>query len=440
MKLPTALRIEGSPDGHLSFYIFCCSVAMSLVGMMLWLYGVNTIRLVMLQLSQIGYLTSFIVAFFVERRYQLLSPIGWSALCFYAFFLIYSWSVGWINHGFYPKYIPNLLWDLGFFSIGLSTLSWVGVTQKQVKVYIITHISLFLIYMLLSYRYMDFLLAFTSARGKTFGSMSEELGSFTVVYQVHQIFYSMVLPALGLAITFIKEKRYIILESIGLMLMMALGLFYQKRNVFLEIIIFSLIMVFLPSLKITRREISVKVIGVIALLVFFGLYLGNELIHSGVDLVLDRILATKNSSKPNDRIVETLHYFTVFDSPSYIFGRGLASTVPDTPGGNNLHIGYSNFLLKGGIPMLFSITSLLLVSVLAGFYKFLLTGIRLQLWLPLAYLFGTYVYLSSWGWFPSILGLPLALFSFDIVSQFKTTPKESAAINESTEEPFKDRT
>jgi len=200
--------------------------------------------------------------------------------------------------------------------------------------------------------------------------------------------------------------------------MLFLGLFYQKRNVFLELAIFTSFFVVLPSLKITKAGVYLKIIGLAAVLALIGLYMSNDLFNTGVNLVINRFTAGVEKTGPNERLAETLFFLDQFLTEYDWIGRGLTSYVPGTEGGNNLHMGMGNFILKGGYFMLVSVTLLLITNIIVSIKSFFLKGKKMLLWIQVFVLLAIYTYLSLWGWFPNIMYLPVALLMYDIDRNF----------------------
>jgi len=282
------------------------------------------------------------------------------------------------------------------------------------------YLFFFLIDIILTAKYLNPLVAFNAVdRGDAFRSVAEGLGHAYKAYHLHTILSALALVFFAFTLEFIKEKKWIFMSFLSVIAMLFFGLFYQKRNIFLEIGLFTVFFVFLPSFKITRTGRNLKILGGVVIFGLVVLYFNNELLNSGVNLVLNRFSEGANKSGPNERLAETYFFFEQFDSIYYFFGRGLTSFVSGTEGGNNLHLGMGNFILKGGYLMLGSLTVLLLLNILFSIRLFFLKGIKVLLWIQVFCLFSNYVYLSFWGWFPDIMSFPLSLFIYDINKTFK---------------------
>lgn len=394
--------------------------------MLLWIWDLNTIRLALITTGLFGYLTAGITAVFYEKKLNKLSVLGKAGVLFYVFFFFYGLIVNQLGDGFYPKYFPNLLWDCGFFFIGLGCLSFINIGVKEIKWVIGFYLSFFLLDLIITAPYLNPTVAFQATdRRDAFRLISDALGHAHKAYQLHVILSSLALIFFAFTLEYIKEKKWVICSALAVAAMLFLGLFYQKRNIFLEISVFAFFFIFLPSFKITKTGRNLKIFGSLVILFLIGLYFTNDLINSGVNIVLNRFEDSGNVShggkNTNERLEETYHFFRQYDEVYYWIGRGLSSFVIGAEGGNNLHLGMGNFILKGGYIMLASVTSLLLLNIFYSVKLFFFKGIKIVLWIQAFCLAAIYTYLSLWGWFPNIMYLPVALYMYDINRTFKRT-------------------
>lgn len=411
--------VKVSPSDHWSVNIFIAGMACTFFGMLLWVWDFNTIRLGLIVLGLILYLFAGLVAIFFEGKLNKLSFLGKAGVFFYVFFYGYCILVNQLSDGFHEGYVPNFFWDSGFFFVGLGTLSFVDIGKAEMKKFIGFYLAFFVLDLVITAPYLNASVAFASGdRRDSFRQISEALGHAHKAYQLHVILSSMALISLAFAIEYIKEKKWILLSIGGVLGMLFLGLFYQKRNVFLELVIFTSFFVILPSLKITKAGVYLKVIGLAAVLALIGLYISNDLFSTGVNLVINRFTAGVEKTGPNERLAETLFFLDQFSTEYDWIGRGLTSYVPGTEGGNNLHMGMGNFILKGGYFMLVSVTLLLITNIIVSIKSFFLKGKKMQLWIQVFVLLAIYTYLSLWGWFPNIMYLPVALLIYDIDRSF----------------------
>ena len=390
--------------------------------MLLWIWNLNTIRLSLIVTGLFFYLTAGLTAVFYEKKLSKLSVLGKAGVLFYVFFYFYGIVVNQFGDGFYPKYFPNLLWDSGFFFIGFGCLAFVNIGKKELKWLIGFYLSFFLLDLIITAPYLNPAVAFTATdRRDAFRQVSEALGHAHKAYQLHVILSSLALIFFAFTIEYINERKWVFFSALAVVGMLFFGLFYQKRNVFLEIGVFSTFFILIPSFKFTKIGRNLKIFGTGVILFFIGLYFTNDLINSGVNLVLNRFTQGSEKTGPNERLAETLHFFEQYEPVYYWMGRGLASFVPGTEGGNNLHMGMGNFVLKGGYFMLSCVTILLVLNIIVSLRTFFLKGQKTALWIQCFCLVAIYSYLALWGWFPNIMYLPIAFLMYDINRTFKHT-------------------
>lgn len=396
---------------------------MTCTGMLLWVWGFNSLRLGLIVLAEFGYLSAGLIAIFYENKFSKLSIVGKLAVGFYIFFYFYCFLVSFLGDSFHTDYVSFLFWDSGFFFIGIGCLAFVGAKKSDFKIFVSSYLLFFLLDLLITGRYLDPSVAFAgSNRAVAFKLISDALGHAHQAYQLHVILSSLALLSFAFSVEFIKERLWIIISFLPILAMIFLGMFYQKRNVFLEIGFFGVFYALIPSFKILKRGLYFKTFAFLFLIFCLSFYFLNDLFKSGLDLVLERFLNSGNVAhegySSNERIAETQFFLDQYDLVYHFIGRGLTSFVPDTEGYNSMHLGAGNFILKGGYIMLFSVTCLLLLNIGLGVKKFFLSGDKMLLWISSFSLFSFYTYLSMWGWFPNIMYLPIALFLYDIYQNY----------------------
>lgn len=418
--------IRISRESNISVKVFILGMLMTFTGMLLWIWNLNTIRLGLIVVAELAYLSAGLIAIFFEKKHTKLSFLGKAALFFYSFFYFYCLLVNQFANGFHSDYIPNLFWDSGFFFIGFGCISFVGARAKELKLLVGSYIAFFILDLAVTGKYLNAAVAFTATdRRDAFRLISESLGHAHKAYQLHVILSSLALLMFAFVVEFVREKKWVFISLIGVLAMFFLGLFYQKRNVFVEAVLFAFFFIFLPSFKTTRRGLYFKVLGMIAVAGLVALYFVNDLFNSGINIVLNRFQNSGNRAaegdgySSNERIAETQFFLDQFESYYYFIGRGLTSFVPGAEGGNNLHLGAGNLILKGGYFMLLCFTILILLNVLVGIKRFFIHGEKMLLWLASFTLVSFYTYLAMWGWFPNIMYLPIALFLYDIYRNFE---------------------
>lgn len=132
----------------------------------------------------------------------------------------------------------------------------------------------------------------------------------------------------------------------------ALGMLFQKRIILLEILFMGCIYIILNRDHLTRvaKAISMALVVCIIMASILASVLHFDIIQS----IEGTIARTKGESfKGFDRFVEFKDLFSQFSGSFLLVGTGLGSNQTG-PGRGNVHIGWLNFIFKGGFVLLAS--------------------------------------------------------------------------------------
>ena len=363
---------------------------------------------------------SGIVALVNEDRYRKISNLAKGLLWTLIYFFCQGIVMNTIADGFHADYIPNFFWDTGFVAIGLSAFALIGCTTRELKLVILIYFAVFVLDMLLTLKYLDLSGVLSSGdRRDAFRAVESGVGDTkNAVYILHMILAQMFFLIFALCIEYIRKWKWILACIPFMLLTLYLGVFYQKRFVFAEFALFLSVFIMAPSAKESMKGILSKIIilvlGIIAGVVAYN----NKTVSFLFGLVGNRFLEGAEKGAGFERFDETAHFFAQYDFYYYIFGRGFTSFVTGAEGGNNLHLGMGNFILKGGYIILTLFTVMLVISFFKGIWNLWSTNRRFDLWISTYVLLAIYTYLSFWGWFPNIIFVSLAILSSDFTKNF----------------------
>ncbi len=319
-------------------------LAINTIGSFIWIFGFHLTRLILL--SGTGLILLFL---FYKRK----TPDSITFLKFWIFLML---VFGLQNYG--EEYFPIFIQDLCSFGMIISAYLLKDTSFKQIK-----KIGFFLIIIpIVYYAYSVPLMDFSLIRLGNF-DRNEALNSFGntllpggadrsyVIYMTQQLMLTYLYLFLLLLPLFYKYfKKYQILSIIVLILSIALLLtiYYQKRQSLVELILISILYILFYRQNLTGLipKNSLISISIIAALIIFIISL------NALSVVLDRFSELNENLKEFDRFEETIYTLSQFSISDWIFGKGIGSYMPNTPGFSMMHIGYSNLIFKGGIVLL----------------------------------------------------------------------------------------
>ncbi|MDI6452380.1 hypothetical protein [Peloplasma aerotolerans] len=164
-------------------------------------------------------------------------------------------------------------------------------------------------------------------------------------------FYWAVLPFIVLAIVYKKDKIVAVLYLLSAII---LNLIFIKRAIFVDTaIVFSVyILMLILYTKNSFKKLLQFLLLIAVLMLGLYLLLGDfliELIHT----VFSRFEQTAENITTFDRFVESMNYFKNATFFEILLGKGFLGTHSGQGTiSNALHVGWSNFILKGGIFLL----------------------------------------------------------------------------------------
>jgi len=381
------------------------------------------VKLIFIQIGLLLFFITGLTAIFYDQKVRLLSLSGKWVLCIYIFFLLNGFVQNIFSDGFHAKYLPNLSWDIGFYLIGIACLSFVGVTNRDLKRLVAIYIVSCILILIVTVPYMNSAVVLLSERRKeAFIQVGEGFESRNLIYITQRMLGSLAILFFALSMTFIRKRRYILFSLIPVGMALYFGLYYQKRDTFVQMAFFIFVFYFLPSIKFSFNRTMYKMFGIIGIFVSLLIAYQQPLIRTATNNVIDRFTIYSENRQVYDRASETEYMLNQFPSYYYILGRGHSSFFEGNSfqkGNNNLHLGMGNFILKGGYLMLLSYTALLLINTIRGARYLFMNNERLMFWLSAYCLISIYTFVAYWGWYPNIIYLPLALFSFDIIRNYE---------------------
>lgn len=405
---------------RISIWFLAVALILNFGGLIVWLFGMNTIRLAMTVVSIFFFAISGILALVKEGTYAKLSLVGKSLLWLLLYFFCQGIVMNTIADGFHEDYVPNFFWDTGFIAIGLAAFALIGCTKKELKLIVLLYFIFYALDMILTLKYLNIsgVLASGDRRDAFRAVESGTGGSKNIVYILHMILTQMFLLIFAFCIEYIKKWKWILACIPFMLISIYIGVFYQKRFIFAEFGLFIGVFLLLPSAKESVKSIASKFIILIIGMVGGILAYSNKTVSFLLDLVLARFVEGAEKGSGFERFNETSHFFAQYEGYYYIFGRGFTSFVVGAEGGNNLHLGMGNFILKGGYIVLIMFTLLLVISVVKGIWQLWTKNNRFDLWVSGYVLLAVYTYLSFWGWFPNIIFFSLAILSADFTKNF----------------------
>ena len=164
--------------------------------------------------------------------------------------------------------------------------------------------------------------------------------------------------------SFLSNKN-ILLSLIYWIAAIFLNLMFLKRFIIIDSLLLLIMIVLIY--KINGRRIVNSTSLVLVFMFSIGVYflVNNNQLSALYKATFDRMEETSHNFNQFDRFEETRKYFEKTNPFLFILGKGLNGTREDNYGREMLalHVGWTNFLLKGGV--------LLLLLILAPYFKLL---------------------------------------------------------------------
>lgn len=258
--------------------------------------------------------------------------------------LIYLSCCGLINTLLYDSY-NRIQFIVDFFILlfFLSNAYYIsGVVEKEKMIFYAIRFGgiLGLLFGMISIINADF--TYGIARGVNTGSTIQ----YTSWYQLFAWPYYLFL------IAFYKDKckkiDYILAFSVTFLYLL-LGLVFQKRVIFIEIVLLIIIILIFKKILKISTWINITIGILIFMIIIFTINKYFDLNIKGmIDNIIYRYDEVLSGDQDYDRMVEFKNLFQQYDIVTLILGTGFGSTQIG-PGGGNIHIGWLNYFFKGGI-------------------------------------------------------------------------------------------
>jgi hypothetical protein len=330
--------------------ILVTKIALLLLGLnfiagFLWIFGFQTIRLLLLVST--GLVLLFL--FFIKVNTRLTISIKFYLLLLITFSILSNFS--------FATYQTFLI-DFSTIGIILSVFLFSGLNGKLVKNGVLFMMLFSILYFAYTVPFMDLSIIRSGAynRIEAFSSYGDEMiGSGVsmgyIIYSTQQLAVSFLLFFL-LLLPFIYnriKKRYVIIFLILIFIFIIIfSAFYQKRQQILELILCVVLANFFYKKLLQGLIPKSKIISFFILILFLIFIFSSDILSN----VFSRFSDTLNNIKDFDRLEESRKVLSSFNILNWIIGKGFGYKAPDTPGGIILHIGYSNLLMKGGLILL----------------------------------------------------------------------------------------
>ncbi len=237
------------------------------------------------------------------------------------------------------------------------------------------------------------------------------IDSWWTYYVCHR-FYGFAPVITMLTFTFLKSIKYRLLAVPHLALFLFWGLYFGKRDVFIELAML-IAFFFIPWLIWSKEKRGKKITGGAILMILAGLSLYMFTSSASAEDLTKRILGRFASGLSEisqfDRLIETKEVMGTFDLFDFVTGKGLGSSSEFAIGGHILHMGVVNLLFKGGFIMSLVVTGYLLYNIFSAIFtplphKVFIFGIS-------SYVLTKLTYSQLWGYFPIVMMLGIALLS-----------------------------
>jgi len=326
-------------DKNSKFPLFL--LILNTIGSYIWIFGMHSLRLYFLSISGI----LLFILFFLYK-----SP---NSVSLFKFWIVILFFIGIQN--IQDDYMPILVVDICSFGIISSGFYIRNFSIRQLK-----GIGMFLFIIPITYYIytipllnLDLLKIGNFERDMAVSSISQEIltggaSKSYVIYMTQQLFtlyLNLFLLLMPIYYKFFKRKTIVIMILISVFLIVLIASYYQKRQGITELLLIILLyLIFYKScLKglLTKKVISSLVLVSFVIMGFFSFTFIEGLINRFQDLAVN--------IKEFDRFEETKLVLSNFSVIDMIFGKGLGSFAMNTAGFSILHIGYSNFILKGGL-------------------------------------------------------------------------------------------
>lgn len=318
-----------------------------------------------------------------------------------------------MNEGF----VARLIYDLCTFGVISSAFLLKRMEYNQFKLLFNYLLLGSLIYFTYSISFMDFSLiganvnrveAFNQYGNQALGEGGANKGY--IIYATQQFLVSIFALYLLLYPLYYKKNNIKIayLELAIILIYVAIFIAtYQKRQPLVEFgIIFISFALFYRKL-LTNLIPKSRVISLILIFLLIAFGLSLNIFTS----TLERFTDSLSNVSSFDRIYEFETALEKFEPINFIFGVGSGSLIEGTIGGDFLHIGYGNLLLKGGIVLLLFYLYQVVYNIVYCIrkvknYSIFYVGVVISVFSLIQLAFA-----PGWSWYTTSIITGLAMFS-----------------------------
>lgn len=207
-----------------------------------------------------------------------------------------------------------------------------------------------------------------------------------------------------------KNTLFTLITYGNTILYIILGLLFGKRMVIFEAMIILFLIVLTKKIRFMKKDF-IRVINTIVLSVCL-IFLGQQLLGFSFTTLLSSTLTRFNglSLSNFDRFDEFFNVLKYYPVSTLITGSGLGS-FQNGPGGINLHIGWLNYVYKGGIIFLLIELWILMLSV----YIFFRTKDLWHKFLSACVIFIYFSILIGSSWVPMPTTLHFSVMKFALL-------------------------
>ena len=301
----------------------------------------------------------------------------------------------------------DFIFDIISFLIIMSSVIFINSSGKDIKKFYNYIIILSGIFLVLGLNYLD---------------MREAISDFSLSY-LHGAaplgllksisFFSI--PMVIFSFSIVRSKNLQYFSLFLLLIYITLGFYYGKRDFTIAVPVLFLFF-FLPKIILFKTEANDSKenrLIILFFLILFVIYIfGKDKSVSNLYVKVSmRYKTTLDNIENFNRLRETKDFLYSANSIDLIIGKPVFNWYENKA--RHLHLGYPNFIMKGGIPFLIFIIVVLIKNIIIGLR---LNNKRVKIFV-LGMCFNVMIWLIHspiWGWNPTTIFLGFALFAPDI--------------------------
>ena len=372
----------------------------------MWPMGLHKIRILFAAVSGMA-----LLLIFLGRRYHRLS------IQTIKLFVLFSFLVGTIF--FHKESILSYILDLSSYGLVLSALILTKDEEMRMFIKLMACVSIVLILVLSIYYGFDVRDIASVDYNRENAFKYGEVGSNSSYYSYIAVmsFIPLMYPYLVFNSFYTdRASKYIIVVS--LIIIFVFGIYYVKRQLLMEGIFFLVANV----VTNTGRRISLISNARIIIIGLILLYLGQSLglfRFGGLATLISRFDELA-SLRDFDRFEELGLVFRSFTLKDYLLGLGVGGQYTGGyGGGSTVHIGYANFILKGGI----FLATFAFIGMITNTVQLYMLQLRNSYYVPF-FMMSLYVTISffvipGFGVGTNTIVVSIGLFSLHLARKFK---------------------